>query len=89
MMMNLAPDTDSALITNNGSNLRLLFKVNRYLSQVQLPFIHNKRLHEAFVQAIEGNKQQEARLLNNNDRINLSEVNEYFIKAANGLNDSL
>lgn len=88
-MINLAPDTDSALITNNGRNLRLLYKVNRYLSQMQLPFIHNKRLHEAFVQAIEGNRQQEALLLNNNDRINYREVNKYFIIASNALNDSL
>lgn len=89
MMWNLAPETDLASITNNGNSLRLLFKVNRYLSQVQLPFIHNERLHEAFVQAIQANRQQEALLSNNCHRINYPEVNKYFILATNGLNDSL
>lgn len=89
MMETLAPESDSALITNNGSNLRLLFKVFEYLYQMQLPFIHNKRLHAAFVQAVKGCKQEAERLLNDNDRINLCEVNEYFVKVGNALNDSL
>lgn len=89
MMQNLAPETDLALTTNNGNSLRLLFKVYGYLYQMQIPFTHNRRLREAFVQAVEGNKREEARLLNNNNRINYPKVNEFFVIAANSLNDIL
>lgn len=87
IMLNLMTDTDSALTTNNAINLRLLFKVFANLSQMQLPFIHNEKLHEAFVLCVEGNKQEEARL--SNGRINWCAVNEFFVKASNTLNDSL
>lgn len=85
-MLNLMSDTDSALTTNNGNNLRLLFKIFADLFEKQLPFIRNKKLHESFVQAIEGNKQEEARTT---ESINYREVNEFFTKASNSLNDSL
>lgn len=87
IMLNLMIDTDSALATNNGSNLRLLFKTFAGLFEMQLPFIHNKRLHDTFVQCVEGNKQGEAR--QSNGSINLCEVNQFFTKASNSLNDSL
>lgn len=88
-MRNLTVETNLSLATNNGNSLRLLFKVFGYLFQEQLPFIHNKRLHDAFAEAVEGNRQEEARLLHNHDRINWCAVNEFFVKASNALNDNL
>lgn len=80
-------DTDFALATNNGINLRLLFKVFADLFQKQLPCVQNRRLYRAFVQCAEGNKQEEARL--SNGRINWCKVNEFFTKASNDFNNLL
>lgn len=88
-MENLGEESDSALRTNNGTKLRLLFKVYAYLFQEQLPFVHKRRLHDVFVQAVAGNRQEEARLANNNDRINYGAANRYFAISANALNDAL
>lgn len=87
-MLDLVIDTDSALATNNGPNMRLLFKVFADLFQKQLPFIpKNGKLYNAFVQCVAGNRLGEARLANGH--INWPEVNGFFIKASNTLNDSL
>lgn len=89
MMQNLAPETDLALTTNNGQSLRLLFKVFGLLYKEQIPLTSNKRLRAAFAQAVEGNKREEARLLNNNYRINYPIVNQFFVVAGNALNEIL
>lgn len=86
-MLTLMTDTDSALTTNNAINLRFLFKVFANLSQMQLQFICDRKLHEAFVLCVKGNREEEARL--SNGRINWCAVNEFFVKASNTLNDSL
>lgn len=87
IMLDLVIDTDSALATNNGPNLRLLFKVFANLFRKQLPCIQNRKLYDTFVQCAEGNEEGEAKLANG--RINWPEVNGFFIKASNTLNDSL
>lgn len=89
IMRILTSETDLSLKTNNGNSLRILFKVFGNLFQKQLPFISNKRLHKNFVQAVEGNRQEEARLAKHNNRIDWCAVNKFFVKAANGLNDIL
>lgn len=87
IMLNLVADTDSALATNNAIEMRLLFKVFADLFQKQLPFVRNRKLYDVFVQCVEGNKVGEASL--SNGRINWCEVNGFFVKASNTLNDSL
>lgn len=86
-MLNIMNDTDSALTTNNAVNLRFLFKVFANLSQMQLQFIRDRRLHEAFVLCVKGNREEEARLANG--CIDWCAVNEFFVKASNILNDIL
>lgn len=81
IMLTLMTDTDSALTTNNAINLRFLFKVFANLSQMQLQFIRDKKLHDAFVLCVERNREEEARL--SNGRIDWCAVNEFFVKASN------
>lgn len=79
MMQNLSPETDLSLKTNNRDSARLLFKVFANLYQQQIPYIHDAKLREVFVQGVAGNIEQETALTKG--PINYTKVNEFFTKA--------
>lgn len=86
IMLNLMSDTDLALKMKNPDTMGLLFKTFANLFQMQLPFIRDQKLYDAFVQAVEGNKQQEAALASSG--WNTAGINAFFAKASNLLNDN-
>lgn len=87
IMVDLLIDADSALKSNNIGVLRLLFKVYAYLFELQLPNIHDKQIHNDYVQAVAGCEKQIAAL--SNGCMNLTEINGFFTNASNTLNDSV
>lgn len=80
-------DSDTALATKNSSYLLLVFKVSVYLYQMQLPFIENKQIYAIFVEIIETSEQIKEHL--SNGHIDLCEINDFYIKFCNALNDNL
>lgn len=89
MMSDLSYETDAALRTNDSSALRLLFKVFVEIYEHLLPCAKDKPTREGLIQAKNGNRAEEIRMINTHGYINLTAINEFFVKASNGVNNGV
>lgn len=86
-MMNLTYDHDLALKTSNSSLLLLVYKSYADLYRMLLPFIHDKRIYENFVETIEAGKPELENLANG--YINWCGISEIIYKSTNDMNNIL
>lgn len=86
IMLNLMCEVDSALETNNVSNIQLLFNVYMNLLQLLLPTIREKTVREAIAECIKGCKKLQAEF--HSGCTNLKSINQYFVKAFSDINSS-
>lgn len=86
IMQKLLCEVDKAFECKDKNTLRVLYITYGYFFEALLPFVQDEKVHEAFRQILEGDKQQQAQF--SKGCWDFNSMNAFFVKASNALNDS-